>query len=645
MAGSADAVVTIGSGFSALWYDPARSGEGLQLEILDAERAWVEWYTYDEQGGQRWLVSLGQIVHDTAGDSIEFSELYVTRNGRFGPDFDPKQVVREVAGNATLTFGDCNSGTFRYAAFGQAQALPVKRLSQTMGAGCTQVNGVPGEPVMPYAGQSGSWYDVSHSGEGFGLQWMSRNEAVVTWFTYDTSGNQVWLEGLGEERDGAIVFDHMLRTSGPHFGTAFDPASMHSEDWGTLTLRIDCNQGTAHYVSSQSEFGSGDLNLTRLTGLKKPGCPAVKPKLTDLYDITWDELPNVKATPQEPGYSAQSIADDGTVAGLHFSQLALWHPDTRAWEDVPREITPAPGAVISPDGSKVIATDLIYAQDSNPPNIHTLLWQRSTGWQPLPGLNMSIAYRTSHNFGYVVGTGRDTWDGIDSIWVQALDGIQRLIPVTDAVRLPSAVSNDGNTVIGVTLRFPTSFPKSVATRWDGDAAPTIMHDPAGEELAVPTICDANCNIVYGTGLYNCDPNHEHLGETWFLKSDGTFEYFGALADASAHLSANCDLYAPTDVTPDGSMAVGVYVIDAPRGYPAAGMQRAFIWTEATGIVSVRSLIDDLGIGDDDWDLIRIAAISTDGRQILLAGLHRLDLFPIANPRSVVLHLTPKVVPD
>lgn len=74
--------VTIGSGFSAMWYDQARSGEGLQLEILDANNALVEWYTYDEQGGPRWLQGVGQIVHDPAGDSIEFSQRYDTHAGR-----------------------------------------------------------------------------------------------------------------------------------------------------------------------------------------------------------------------------------------------------------------------------------------------------------------------------------------------------------------------------------------------------------------------------------------------------------------------------------------------------------------------------------------------------------------------------------
>src|SRR5262249_5104673 len=263
----------------AMWYDPARSGEGLQLEILSTDAALVEWYTYDEQGKQRWLQGIGQIVHGAAGDSIEFSQLYVTQGGHFGPNFNPADVHHQIVGDATLTFSDCDNGTFHYDAFSQSQTLPVIRLTQTMGAGCMPLNGVPGQPVMTYAGQSGSWYDVSHSGEGFALQWMSRNLAIVTWYTYDTSGNQVWLLGIGaQQSDGSIVFEQMSRRHGPRFGAAYDPAAFQAEDWGSLTLQLDCNGGTAHYASNQSEFGSGDLTLTRLTKLKQPDCPTVTPK-------------------------------------------------------------------------------------------------------------------------------------------------------------------------------------------------------------------------------------------------------------------------------------------------------------------------------------------------------------------------------
>jgi hypothetical protein len=304
---------------------------------------------------------------------------------------------------------------------------------------------------------------------------------------------------------------------------------------------------------------------------------------------------------------------------------------------VPRELAPFP-VDISPDGTTVIASD-DFDVNQTPPDAHTLKWQRSTGWQALPGLNLSMHHAVSHDFKYVVGTGRDTWDGPDQVWVQALDGAPHVLPASETIRggYPLAVSDDGNTVVGVTMRFMGDWPVPVAVRWDNLGQPTIIHDPEGQELAVASACDANCNIIFGAGLFNYDPAHVHPWEAWYLKKDGAFGYFGALADAPVAAPS----YAVTDAVADGSLAVGTYSAYWYAADPNSETTvRAFIWTEATGIVSVRSLINDLGIGEDDWDDITSVRISPDGAKILLGGYRDLDHF-----RAAVLQLTPKLYPE
>ncbi len=630
---SAVNAATISSGYSGMWYDPARSGEGLQLEILSSDVALVEWYTYDSLGKQRWIQGVGNI----AGDSIQFPQVYTTQGGKFGPAFNPDDVKINVVGSLSLTFGDCNTGTFKYTAFGQSQTLPIQRLTLTMGAGCAPINGVPGEPVQSYAGQSGSWYNATRSGEGFDLQWLANGAAVVTWYTYDASGNQVWLLGVGSQQGNAIVFDQMAITNGPKFGAAYNKADLQQEDWGSLTLTLDCNGGTAHYASKQAAFGSGDLTLTRLTHLQQPACPYVQPKLSDLYDIAWNEIPIAQGTPANPNIiSAESIANDGTIAGRRGGHLVLWHPDTRTWEDVPRQLAAQPVG-ISPDGMSVIATDALNIGQPAP-DVHTLLWQRSTGWQALLGLNLSIHYAISHDFKYVVGTGRDTWEGGDGTWVQAVDGTQQLLSTSDAVRggIPYAVSDDGTTVVGITIRQQNGFPTSVAVRWVIGGAPSVLHDPAGNELAVAGACDADCNIIFGGGMYN---SLNSDGGAWYLKSDGTFAYLERPSDASSLGGAGI-----ADATPDGSLAVGLYTTYPYVDYPDIGAltNRPFIWTQATGVVSLRSLADELKIGDDDWGLLNALRVSADGRKILVSGTHTKDLYQELHSRAVVLQLTPKV---
>jgi hypothetical protein len=636
---------TISSGYSGMWYDPARSGEGLQLDVMDDDTAVVYWFTYDDSGKQRWFGGVGQIVHGTDGDTIQFPDMYVTQGGQFGPSFNPADVKFQTVGNISLTFGDCNAGTFKYTAFGQSQTLPIQRLTQTMGAGCQSINGVPGEPVQAYAGQSGNWYDVSHNGEGFDLHWMSNGQAIVSWYTYDTSGNQVWLMGVGIPQNGSIVFDHLFSTSGPKFGAAFDPAKYQEHDWGSLTLTLDCNGGTAHYTSTQAGFGSGDFTLTRLTALQKPACPYAQPKFSDLYDVTWDEIPIEPWTQQKQTFmTAASIADDGTIQGIKNGHLVLWHPATRIWEDTsPRLITGTPR--ISPDGLSVIATEDNGSDQVSP--VQTLIWQRATGWQALPGSVLSRSRNTaiSRNLGCVVGIAEDTMDG--SPWVRSTVGVQTLLPMSEETMggaSPSAISDNCDAIVGSapteTMGADVFSPLRVAIRWDNGGSPTILRNPDGEKLENASACNADCSIVFGDGIYLPPADQPHPEQAWYLGRDRAFGYLGILADASAVAHS----YSVIDTTVDGSLAVGAY-----RTSDAMPAYAAFVWTQATGIVSVRTLISNLGIGDDNWTQASAVSVSSDGRKILLSGTFSPPppdgQVHVPASRAVVLHLTPKASPD
>ncbi|HET9049522.1 MAG TPA: hypothetical protein VFN29_11250, partial [Chiayiivirga sp.] len=72
------------------------------------------------------------------------------------------------------------------------------------------------------AGHSGMWYDPSRSGEGWMLEVLPNDEAVVYWFTFDDQGNPRWLNGLGQVHRGAngdeIRFDDLIAVHGPRFG-------------------------------------------------------------------------------------------------------------------------------------------------------------------------------------------------------------------------------------------------------------------------------------------------------------------------------------------------------------------------------------------------------------------------------------------
>ena len=87
------------------------------------------------------------------------------------------------------------------------------------------------------------------------------------WYTYDSSGNQVWVNGVGQVQGHRIIFDQTIFTDGGIFGTGFDPDLVQRKDWGQITFDFSsCTTGVVNY-NSTAGFGSGQLNLVRLTNI------------------------------------------------------------------------------------------------------------------------------------------------------------------------------------------------------------------------------------------------------------------------------------------------------------------------------------------------------------------------------------------
>lgn len=271
----------IQTGHSALWHNPERSGEGWMLEILDEASANVYWYTYDDAGNQRWLTGQGLID----GGSIVFPEMLITSGGRFGAEFDPDAVVRQVVGELRLHFDDCTTGRAEYDMFDQSGSITIERLSATMATSCPPFSN---SPSKSQGAHSGSWFDPAHSGEGFSLQWMDRGQALVTWFSYDTEGNQYWMIGVGELDDQRRLVFGLHATQGGRFGDAFDSGDVELIEWGSLSMDLGCLNGTIEYQSLLPEFGSGEHDVVRLTALAGLECPFFMPEVGAIKDARWD---------------------------------------------------------------------------------------------------------------------------------------------------------------------------------------------------------------------------------------------------------------------------------------------------------------------------------------------------------------------
>ncbi len=254
------------AGITSSWFDPSRDGEGFQLEMLTNNVAVMYWFTYDTEGAQDWYVAVGEV----RGNRIVFPELYRVSGGEFGPGFDPSKINREVVGSASFIWSSCDQGDMSYHIGTQHGRMQLSRITSLMGIDC----GIPQQPPIPEeALLSGSWFDPTHDGEGFNIEVLIDGRVVIYWFSYDPQGKRRWFFGVGEFRDGKLVFDDMLTTNGGIFGPGFDPLLVSLEPWGSLELDLNCNNGTATYSSTEAGFGFGTLNVVRLTSIDQLSCP------------------------------------------------------------------------------------------------------------------------------------------------------------------------------------------------------------------------------------------------------------------------------------------------------------------------------------------------------------------------------------
>ena len=85
---------------AGLWFDPDLDGQGLTFTVYAADQLILNWFGYDEDGGQVWRIGAGRAA---GTDSIRFDELLAVRGGSFNGPISPDGLDFEAGGNALLT--------------------------------------------------------------------------------------------------------------------------------------------------------------------------------------------------------------------------------------------------------------------------------------------------------------------------------------------------------------------------------------------------------------------------------------------------------------------------------------------------------------------------------------------------------------
>jgi len=255
----------VDSRMSGSWIDPAHDSEGFVLEVLEDDRAVVVWFTYDENGAQRWFLGVGYVENNTA----IFNTLLHTSGAVFGDAFDPEDVIYSEVGQLSIKWTDCSTATASYTLNETAGNLALTRLSTLAGLDCDS-------PVSTASPMSGSWGDQTREGEGLVIEILDDGRAAVFWFSYDGDGKQAWFHGVGEQDGTNISIPKMYITDGGHVGPGSDPEPVQLVPWGSLKVELGCDFGKLDYASDIPGFGSGKQTLTHLTSPGNPECEATK---------------------------------------------------------------------------------------------------------------------------------------------------------------------------------------------------------------------------------------------------------------------------------------------------------------------------------------------------------------------------------
>jgi mono/diheme cytochrome c family protein len=169
----ADANSTTVKPKAGMWFNPDRSGHGMDLQHA-GDRMFIIWYTYNDDGSPTWYIAA-----DEYSPNWQASLLRVTW------DANSRSSTSEVVGVVQMDFSDAKHAEFSWQLNGRASAEPFQYFDFAGGDTINQ--------------QTGSYYDANDS--GWGVSVITQGAvAVSVMFFYDDNGEPIWALGTAENK-------------------------------------------------------------------------------------------------------------------------------------------------------------------------------------------------------------------------------------------------------------------------------------------------------------------------------------------------------------------------------------------------------------------------------------------------------------
>jgi hypothetical protein len=190
---------------SGLWFNPDRSGAGMDLQFGGGFMVMI-WFTYNEDGSSNWYQAVGPAGKNW---TAELTQMH----------WDPQagSAVIEEVGMVSITFSDTLNGQFDWQVGNQTGQEIIKRLHFS-----TQATALP---------FTGLWFDPLEPGYGLSIDTQGDTRVVLTYF-YNQQNQPRWV--MIQQENSLSSTGDAFSLTGPCPWCDFVPASL--SDGGSMTL-------------------------------------------------------------------------------------------------------------------------------------------------------------------------------------------------------------------------------------------------------------------------------------------------------------------------------------------------------------------------------------------------------------------------
>lgn len=269
---------TLLPGQSGPYFDPARVGEGVFVELLSQGRALVYVASYEQahvvtfgQARQTWMIGVGEQV----GDSIRIEELFRPLGGRFGAmHSSAAENTLTLFGSLALRIPVCGSDASRGGL--DIRTVDGSGFEDIVSDNYVQLAQLVGCDTDDRAANfiySGSWFDPLGENEGWLVHVLEDGRALVMWFTYTETGDQLWAQGIGEFDGSTLRVDELNRYAGTRWAQNFEADRVEAVPLGRLEIEFtSCSTAILQYETVELGAGTQSIeHLTELMGINEGG--------------------------------------------------------------------------------------------------------------------------------------------------------------------------------------------------------------------------------------------------------------------------------------------------------------------------------------------------------------------------------------